>query len=86
MLYSMKPAPQPQSNSGQPNSRGLEDDEELLQRDLDAEELFGREYDLFDERDIVDDIYFERDLDAEELFGREYDLFEERDYIVDDLD
>ena len=42
MLYSMKPAPQPQSNSGQPNSRGLED-EELLERDLDAEEFFGRD-------------------------------------------
>ena len=43
MLYSMKPAPQPQSNSGQPNSRGLEDDEELLGRDFDDEEFFGRD-------------------------------------------
>ena len=31
--------------------RGLEDDEDLLVRDLDAEELFGREYDVLDERD-----------------------------------
>ena len=37
-------------------SRGLEDDEELLRRDLDSEEVFGREYDLFDERDTFDDL------------------------------
>ena len=37
--------------------RGLEDEEDLLVRDLDAEELFVREYDLFDERDYsVDDL------------------------------
>jgi hypothetical protein len=41
------------------NSRGLEDDEDLFVRDLDAEEFFGREYDFLDERDhdtIVDDL------------------------------
>jgi len=39
-------------------ARGLEDDEELSQRDLaDAEEMFGREYDdLFFERDTFDDL------------------------------
>jgi len=39
-------------------SRGLEDDEELLRRDLEAEEVFGREYDHLpvDERDIFDDL------------------------------
>jgi hypothetical protein len=37
--------------------RGLEDDEELLQRDFEAEELFGREYDDFlVERDAFDDL------------------------------
>ena len=37
-------------------SRSLEDDE-LLQRDLDAEEVFGREYyDHLDERDTFDDL------------------------------
>ena len=30
--------------------RGLEDDEELSRRDPDVEEVFGREYDLLDER------------------------------------
>ena len=34
--------------------RGLEDDEELSRRDLDDEEVFGREYDLLDERDDLD--------------------------------
>lgn len=33
-------------------SRGLEEDDSLFVRDLDAEELFGREYDLLDERDL----------------------------------
>jgi hypothetical protein len=37
-------------------SRSLEDDEDLFVRDLDAEELFGREYDLLDERDTIDDL------------------------------
>jgi len=44
------------------NKRGLEQDEELLERDLDDEELFGREYeelfgreyDQLDERDVFD--------------------------------
>jgi len=38
--------------------RGLEDDEELLQRDFDAEDLFGREYDdfLLVERDAFYDL------------------------------
>jgi len=36
--------------------RGLEDDEELSRRDLDVEEVFGREYDLLDERDTFDDL------------------------------
>jgi len=37
--------------------RDLEDVEELSQRDLDAEELYGREYDDFlAERDFVDDL------------------------------
>jgi len=38
------------------NSRGLEDDEDIFVRDLDTEELFGREYDLLDERDTFDDL------------------------------
>jgi len=37
-------------------SRGLEEYEDLFGRDLDAEELYGREYDLFDERDTIDDL------------------------------
>ena len=38
-------------------SRSLEDDEELLQRDLDVEEVFGREYyDLLEERDTFGDL------------------------------
>jgi hypothetical protein len=37
-------------------SRGLEHNEDLFGRDLDAEELFGREYDYLDERDIIDDL------------------------------
>jgi len=37
-------------------SRGLEDNEDFFVRDLDAEELFGREYDLLDERDAFDDL------------------------------
>ena len=38
--------------------RGLEDDEELLQRDFDDEELWGREYDddFLVERDVFDDL------------------------------
>ena len=36
--------------------RGLEDDEELSLRDLEAEDIFEREYDLFDERDTFDDL------------------------------
>jgi hypothetical protein len=37
-------------------SRGLEDDEDMFERDVDTEELFGREYDLLDERDTFDDL------------------------------
>ena len=37
-------------------ARGLEDDEELSLRDLDTEEVFGREYDFLNERDIFDDL------------------------------
>ena len=37
-------------------NRGLEDNEDLFVRDLDDEELFGREYDLLDERDTFDDL------------------------------
>ena len=37
-------------------SRGLEDDEYLYGRDLDVEEFFGREYDLLEERDAIDDL------------------------------
>jgi hypothetical protein len=36
--------------------RGLEDDEELSRRDLDDEEVFGRDFDLLDERDAFDDL------------------------------
>jgi hypothetical protein len=59
--------------------RDLEDDEDFLERDLDVEDLFGREYDPLDERDNGD--LFVRDFDTEELFGREYDLLDERDII-----
>ena len=38
------------------NSRGFEDDEDMFVRDVDTEELFGREYDLLDERDTFDDL------------------------------
>ena len=38
-----------QSHSSQPDQRPYE-------RDLDAEELFGREFDYLDERDIFDDL------------------------------
>ena len=41
----------PKPSTSQPQSRGLEDNEDLLVCDLDAEELFRREYDLLDERD-----------------------------------
>ena len=37
-------------------SRGFEENEDLYGRDLNAEELYGREYDLLDERDIIDDL------------------------------
>ena len=37
-------------------SRGFEDDEDVFERDLDAEELFERDFDLLDERDIIDDL------------------------------
>ena len=58
--------------------RDLEDSEDLLERDLDVEELFGREYDHLDERDIIDDEdLFVRDLEAEEFYGREYNLLDE---------
>ena len=36
--------------------RGLEEDEELSRRDLDAEVVFAREYDFLDERDTFDDL------------------------------
>ena len=51
--------------------REFEDDEDIFIRDLDADELLGRDYD--------DGDLFERDLDNEEFFGREYDLLDERD-------
>jgi hypothetical protein len=42
---------------GRHHRRSLEDDTELLRRDFDAEELFGREYDDFlVERDDFDDL------------------------------
>ena len=37
-------------------TRGFEDDEDVFERDLDAEELFERDFDLLDERDIIDDL------------------------------
>ena len=37
-------------------ARGLEDEGELSRRDLDAGEVFGREYDLLGERDTFDDL------------------------------
>jgi hypothetical protein len=46
----------PPSHQYHIQGRGLEDDEELSRRDLDVEEVFGREYDLFDERDTFDDL------------------------------
>ena len=43
--------------SSRRHRRDLEDDEELSLRDLDAEELFGRENDDFlAERDFLDDL------------------------------
>ena len=59
----------------QPSRRDLEDSEDLLERDLDVEELFGREYVPLDERDIIDD-----DLEADEFYGREYNLLDEQYY------
>ena len=38
------------------NQRGFEDDEDIFVRDLDAEDLFERDYDLLNERDIMDDL------------------------------
>ena len=69
--------------------RDLEDDEELLQRDFDAEfeEFFEREYDDFlAERDAFDGFHpLRRDLeDDEELLRRDFDAefeeFFEREY------
>ena len=48
-------------NGQQYRRRDLEDSDGLFGRDLDIEELFGREYD-FDGED-----FFERDLEAAEL-------------------
>jgi hypothetical protein len=48
-----------QQQQQQPTRRSFEDDEDVfVLRDLDDEEFFGREYDydLFDERDIIDDL------------------------------
>jgi hypothetical protein len=46
-----------QQITGTFHSHGLEDDnEDLSGRDLEAEELFGRGYDLLEERDIIDDL------------------------------
>jgi hypothetical protein len=61
--------------------RDLEGEEDFFERDLDVEELFGREYDPLDERDNGD--LFVRDFDNEdsEFFGREYDFLDERDII-----
>ena len=48
---------QPANHQYHVQSRSLEDDEELLQRDLDDEEVFEREYyGLLDERDTFDDL------------------------------
>ena len=41
---------------GNLNQRGFEDDEDIFVRDLDAEDLFERDYDLLNERDIMDDL------------------------------
>jgi len=41
---------------GRHHRRDLEDDAELSRRDLDAEELFRREYDVLSERDFFDDL------------------------------
>jgi hypothetical protein len=66
---------------GSPSRRELEDNEDLFERDVDVEELFGREYYPLDERDIIDnEDFFVRDLDDEELLGREYDLLDEQYY------
>jgi hypothetical protein len=70
------PGARPQSTH---QRRGLEDDEDLFERDLDVEGFFGREYDPLDERGTGD--FFVRDFDTEELFGREYDFLDERDII-----
>jgi hypothetical protein len=43
-------------SSFQGQSRSLEDDEGLFERDLESEELFERGNDLLDERDIFDDL------------------------------
>ena len=66
--------------------RELEDNEDPFKRDLDVEELFGRESYPLDERDVVDNgDLFVRDFGTGELFGREYDFLDERD-IIDDED
>ena len=46
----------PHNNQYHVQRRDLEDDEKLSLRDLEAEELFERDYDLFDERDTYDDL------------------------------
>ena len=43
-----------QQIAGAFQSRALEDNEDLFGRDIDAGELFGREYDLLEERDDLD--------------------------------
>ena len=68
----------PSKKSSQDQSysrRELEDNEGPFERDLDVEELFGREYVPLDERDIIDD-----DLEADEFYGREYNLLDEQYY------
>ena len=76
------------SGSGGSNKhrRELEDNEGPFERDLNVEELFGRESYPLDERDVIDNgDLFVRDFGTEELYGREYNLLDERD-ITDDKD
>ena len=54
--YNGAPAYEAPDDYGYRYSRGLERDEDLFERHLDAEGLFGREFDYLDERDIFDDL------------------------------
>lgn len=58
----------PSSSSSRPSRRDFEDGEDLFERDLDVEELFGWEYEPLDEREVIDNgDLFVGDLDNEEL-------------------